>query len=261
MKYSTLCLFLCLLTALFSDASATTPPPAREFYQIKVYHLKTETQVQRVDSFLSMAYLPALHRAGIRKVGVFKPIQQDTADLKIYVLIPFRSLEQFEKLDAVLGKDQAFAKAGASYIDAVYNNAPYTRLESILLKAFRDQPVLQLPGFTGPKSERVYELRSYEGPTEKYYVNKVKMFNDGNEVGLFKRLGFNAVFYGEVISGGNMPNLMYMTTFKDRADRDAHWKTFSADAEWKTLSAMQEYKNNVSKNTQYFLRPVEYSDI
>ncbi len=217
--------------------------------------------MQRVDSFLSAAYLPALHRAGIPKVGVFKPIQQDTADLKIYVLIPFRSLEQFEKLPAVLEKDAVLAKAGASYIDAAYNDVPYTRLETILLKAFRDHPMLQLPNFTGPKSDRVYELRSYEGPTEKYYVNKVKMFNEGDEIGLFRRLGFNAVFYGEVIAGSSMPNLMYMTTFKDRADRDAHWKAFGADPEWKKLSALQEYKNNVSRNTQYFLRPVEYSDI
>ena len=87
------------------------------------------------------------------------------------------------------------------------------------------------------------------------------MFNEGGEIALFRRLGFNAVFYGEVIAGSSMPNLMYMTTFKDRADRDAHWKAFSADPEWKKLSAMQEYKNNVSRNTQYFLRPVEYSDI
>ncbi|MGN7721198.1 NIPSNAP family protein [Chitinophaga sp. 22620] len=260
MKYSTLCLFFCLLTGLFNHASAATPP-GREFYQIKIYHLKTELQVQRVDSFLSAAYLPALHRAGIPKVGVFKPIQQDTADLKIYLLIPFRSLEQFEKLPAVLEKDAVLAKAGASYIDAAYNDVPYTRLETILLKAFRDHPMLQLPNFTGPKSDRVYELRSYEGPTEKYYVNKVKMFNEGDEIGLFRRLGFNAVFYGEVIAGSSMPNLMYMTTFKDRADRDAHWKAFGADPEWKKLSALQEYKNNVSRNTQYFLRPVEYSDI
>ncbi|MBO9150809.1 NIPSNAP family protein [Chitinophaga sp. GCM10012297] len=261
MKHSTLVLFICLLSGVFSAASAHMPPPGREFYQIKIYHLKTERQIARVDSFLSAAYLPALHRAGIAKVGVFKPIQQDTADLKIYVLVPFRSLEQFEKLASVLDKDEAYAKAGASYINAAYNDMPYARLENILLKAFRDHPVMDMPKLTSPKNDRVYELRSYESPTEKYHANKVKMFNDGNEIGLFRRLGFNAVFYGQVIAGGSMPNLMYMTTFNDRADRDAHWKSFGGDAEWKKLSAMEEYKNNVSRNTQYFLRPVEYSDI
>ena len=75
------------------------------------------------------------------------------------------------------------------------------------------------------------------------------MFNKGNEIALFNRLGFNAVFYGEVLVGSKMPNLMYMTSFENRASRDAHWKAFSEDPEWKKLSAMSEYKNNVSKNT------------
>lgn len=254
MKSSTLSLCILMLFCSFSAF-------AGEFYQIRVYHLKTETQVARVDSFLSTALLPALHRAGIKQVGVFKPIEQDTADLRIYVLVPFRSLEQFEKLPAVLEEDVVYKKAGGNYINAEYNNTPYERQESILLKSFRDMPKLEAPALTGPKKDRVYELRSYEGPTEKYFVNKVKMFNDGDEIGIFRKLGFNAVFYGEVIAGSRMPNLMYMTTFKDQADRDARWKAFSADPGWKKLSAMQEYKNNVSKNEKFFLRPTEYSDI
>ncbi len=87
------------------------------------------------------------------------------------------------------------------------------------------------------------------------------MFNAGDEVGLFKRLGFNAVFYGEVIAGSTMPNLMYMTTFESQASRDEHWKAFGQDPQWKTLSAMPEYQHNVSKNVTLFFRPTSYSDI
>ncbi|WP_343703453.1 NIPSNAP family protein [Chitinophaga sp.] len=253
MKNSTLSLCLLLLCSFSSFAG--------EFYQVKIYHLKTEAQVARVDSFLSTAFLPALHRAGIRQVGVFKPIEQDTADLKVYVLIPFKSLEQFERLPAILEKDAAYKKTGSSYINSDYTDVPYARLESVLLKSFRDMPKMEAPKLTGPRKDRVYELRSYEGPTEKYFLNKVKMFNDGDEIGIFRKLGFNAVFYGEVIAGSRMPNLMYMTTFNDQADRDAHWKAFSADPDWKKLSGMQEYKNNVSRSDKFFLRPTEYSDI
>ncbi|RYE52355.1 MAG: NIPSNAP family containing protein, partial [Sphingobacteriales bacterium] len=77
----------------------------------------------------------------------------------------------------------------------------------------------------------------------------------------FKRLGFNAVFYGEVIAGSRMPNLMYLTTFENKTDRDAHWKAFGADAYWKELSAMPNYKNNVLKNDTKFFYPTDYSDI
>ena len=86
------------------------------------------------------------------------------------------------------------------------------------------------------------------------------MFNEGDEVGLFKRLNFNAIFYAEVVAGGKMPNLMYMTSFENMADRDAHWKSFGSDPAWKKLSAMPEYKNNVSHIDIMFLRPTDYSD-
>jgi hypothetical protein len=87
------------------------------------------------------------------------------------------------------------------------------------------------------------------------------MFNKGGEVTLFKRLGFNAIFYGEVIAGASMPNLMYMTSFENRKSRDEHWKAFVDDPEWKKLSARKEYQNNVSKIDITFLVPAAYSDL
>lgn len=233
----------------------------RQFYQIKIYHLKTAAQEASVDSFLQTAYLPALHRAGIQTVGVFKPVTADTAEIRIYVLVPFRNMEQFISLDKKLSSDKAYQQAGQSYLQAAYNDIPYSRLESVLLQAFSGMPMMTLPSLTAPQSERIYELRSYESPTEQYHVNKVKMFNEGDEIGIFQQLGFNAVFYGSVISGSKMPNLMYMTTFNNKADRDAHWKAFSADPGWKKLSAMQEYSHNVSRSEILFLRPTAYSDI
>ena len=223
---------LILLITFISVANAAD----RSFFQLKIYRLKTLQQEERVDKYLKDAYLPALHRAGIKSVGVFKPIKKDSLEQLVYVLIPFKSLDQFMKLDATIAKDKQYLQAGTDYIDAKHNNAPFQRMESILLQAFTDMPGLGTPKLTSPKSERVYELRSYEGHTEKIYVNKVKMFNKGGEIRLFDRLGFNAVFYGEVFSGSTMPNLMYMTTFNNMKERDEHWKAFVDDAEWKKLS-------------------------
>jgi len=92
-------------------------------------------------------------------------------------------------------------------------------------------------------------------------MNKIQMFNAGDEVGLFRRLGFNAVFYAEVISGPRMPNLMYMTTFENKASRDEHWNAFREDAQWKILSKEEQYQHNVSKIDIYFLHPTSYSDL
>lgn len=255
MKFSTF-----LLTALLLGCFQLMTKE-RQLYQIKIYHLKTTAQEARVDSFLQAAYLPALHRAGISTVGVFKPVAIDTADIRIYVLVPFRNMEQLLQLDKKLSADKAFHDSGRSYLDAAWNDIPYNRLESILLQAFPNAPVMTMPALSAPKTERVYELRSYESPTEQYHVNKVQMFNDGDEIGIFRQLGFNAVFYGAVLSGSRMPNLMYMTTFNNKADRDAHWKSFSADPAWKKLQAMPGYAHNVSKSEITFLRPTDYSDI
>ncbi len=243
--------------------NAFAKPSKREFYEIKIYTLKTKDQAARVENYLKDAYIPAMHRLGIKTVGVFKPVAADTASFGklIYVFTPLKSLDQLLTLPKQLNEDAEYLSAGKDYIDADYKNSPYSRFETIVLQAFTDAPMLNLPKLTGPKSDRVYELRSYEGHTEKIYRNKVKMFNAGGEVPLFASLNFNAVFYGEVIAGSHQPNLMYMTTFENKADRDEHWKAFGASPVWSKLKADPEYQNNVSKNTQFFLFPTEYSDL
>jgi len=247
-----------LLTACL--AFTATEQAARYYYQIKIYHLKTKAQEDRLDKYFKEALLPALHRAHIASVGVFKPVEQDTADKKIYVFIPFRTLGTLENIEKTLLADKQYLAAGKDYIEAPFNDAAYNRVETIVLKAFPKAPAPEKPMLKATKSDRVYELRSYESPTEKYYINKVKMFNDGGETVLFKRLNFNAVFYADVIAGSHMPNLMYMTTFENKADRDEHWQKFSNDSVWKALSLAPEYQHNVSKADIIFLHPTEYSD-
>jgi hypothetical protein len=230
------------------------------YYQIKVYHVKDKSQGLLVEEYLKDSYVPLLHRSGIKNVGVFKTLESDTADRRIYVFIPFKSLNEMESFDKKIWESGDLAPGSSHYNDAAYNTPPYTRIETIILNAFFKMPAPAVPKLTADKAERVYELRSYESATEKYYYNKVQMFNDGDEVGLFKRLGFNAVFYARVIAGSRMPNLMYMTTFNSKQDRDKHWDAFSNDAYWKSLSSKPEYQNNVSKADIIFLHPTAYSD-
>lgn len=234
---------------------------SREHYQLTVYHFSSASQEAALDRYLQNAWLPALHESGIRNIGVFKPISKDTAsDKRIYVVTPLSKLSQLTKLPSLLGKNSTYQANAAEYLNAPYNAPPYQRMEVILLKAFSMAPQMQLPQLKGPREERVYELRSYESATEKIFRNKVHMFNEGDEIGLFKKLNFNAVFYSEVVSGPRMPNLMYMTSFENKADRDAHWKAFGESPEWKKLSSMPEYQHNVSHIDIYFLRPTAYSD-
>ena len=254
----TIVVIVCMMHLLVSSVNAA---PARQFYHLLIYHVKDNTQEKSTDKFLAEAWLPALHRAGLKQVGVFKTLNIDTAaDKKIYVLTAYQSLAQFHKISKLLGADQELNVKGAAYADAKYDAPPFIRKEVILMEAFAGMPIWKAPVFTTPRSERIYELRSYESATEKLYQNKVHMFNEGNEMKIFERIGAQPVFYGEVLAGSRMPNLMYMTTYSDKKSRDEHWKIFGNDPEWKRLSALPEYQHNMQKAEVIFLTPTEYSD-
>ena len=250
-----------LILMAFIAFSFSTMAASRDYYQIQVFRLTGKTQEGKLDNYLKNAYLPALHRAGIQKVGVFKPIESDTTSGKrVYVWMSFKSLDHFAKTQDVLENDKAFQTQGSDFLGAPFDQKPYIRKESILLKAFQDAPNFTIPSYSTTPSQRIYELRSYEAPTDKLFRQKVKMFNEGGEIKLFKSLEFNALFNAEVISGSTMPNLMYMTTFADMAAHDAHWKSFGTHPDWKKLSSLDEYKNTVSKAVITLLHPTDYSD-
>src|SRR5690606_20710859 len=182
----------------------------RAIYQIKTYLTNSEYQLKTTENFLKDAYLPTLKRTVITSIDVFKPKTIDSDSIKkVMVLIPFASLQEFSNLDSELSKDATFQTAGATYLKAPYTNKPYLRIESILMEAFNGRTSLTPSLLSNPREDRVYELRSYESHTEAISKNKIDMFHDG-EFELFDNLDFNAVFYGEVISGPKMPNLMYM---------------------------------------------------
>ena len=250
------------ILALFFLLVTKANPPEQEYYEIRIYELSNADQEKRMDAYLKDAFLPALHRSGNRKIGVFKPIGNDTAAIrKIYLLIPYKSLNELVAIDSKLEKDKSFIEAGSDYINTAHDKPAYARFSKIILKAFTGHPRLTEPKLTGARNNRVYELRSYEGATEKLYRKKVDMFNKGNEIAIFDDLKFNHIFYGEVLAGTAMPNLMYMTSFDNMESRDEHWKAFGTHPDWKKLSSDKQYDNTVSHMDITFLYPADYSDL
>lgn len=253
--------FFLLTTFLLLSQFAYSGKNTGEFYQIKIYHLKSDEQLQMVDVYLQNAYLPALHRIGIKSIGVFKPVANDTAASKsIYVLIPFSSSDEWVKIDRILAYDATYKTAAKSFLEAASDHPPYDRIESILLEAFSGQPKMVVP--PSKNAGRVFELRSYESPTEHLHEKKVAMFNSGGEIPIFNRLGFNPVFYARVISGSRMPNFMYMPIFESVESRNAQWKVFGDDAAWKDISTRPENENKVSVShiDSILMHSAEYSD-
>jgi hypothetical protein len=254
--------FLLALLAFAAIAQAqSSKVKGKNFFELKVYEYKTAAQEAVIDEFLSTAYIPYLHSKGIQRIGVFTGRANDTSKVKkLYVLVPYKSLNEIPSINKAMYADKMVAEKGKAYLEATSEAPAYDRIITYLMEGFRLAPGLLLPKLNSSVEDKVYELRSYESASEKKYWKKVEMFNEGGEIDIFSRLNFNPVFYAEVISGPTTPNLMYMTSFENMKDRDAHWVSFRDDPQWKTLSAMKEYEKTVSKNVTLFLKAKPYSE-
>lgn len=249
--------FFCLIMQSILSSSQNS-----EYYEIRCYQLSSNAQVDMMDAYLKKAFIPAVHRVGIKHVGVFKEVGIDTAaDKKMFVLMPSVTVAGLPSMAYDAYQDPMNQKKGKDFWMASHDQAPYDRLDITILQSFEYMSKMHVPSFKTDDSEQIFELRSYEGATERLYRQKVKMFNQGGEMDLFKDLDFNSIFYGEVLVGSQMPNLMYMTSFKDMADRDQHWDAFRVAPAWMDLKDQEEYKNTVSKIHIYLLHPTKYSDL
>ncbi|TRZ83403.1 MAG: NIPSNAP family containing protein [Sediminibacterium sp.] len=265
----------CLLSSLIIFATASTATtsnfekaisiskndPARDYYLIQIYHCSTAKQITNIDAFLKNTFLPYMHENGIKKVGVFAPVDNDTAtDKKLYLWVPFKNIQKLDKLDQKIEALDPMGNAAIIHLESTDNSLPYTRIEKIITRAFKFQPEYVTKSSLTKSSNRIYEYRSYESPTEDMHLRKVHMFNEGGEVTLFESLNFNAIFYSKVIAGSNMPNLIYMTSFNNMEDRNAHWKSFVEAPLWKKISVAPEYLNSVNRNETVLMSARDYAD-
>jgi hypothetical protein len=230
----------------------------QQWYELRTYIFTSDAQRELTGVYLEQAALPALNRAGIGNVGVFSEWQPQGMG-RMFLLIPFDSIESFAAIDRKLSQDSVYLKAGEAYLSAPAANPAYERIESGLLKSFSNMPLMEVP----EKKERLFELRCYESPSEAAGQKKIEMFNEAGEIDVFKKIGARPVFFGETIIGERRPNLIYMLCFDNMEAHDARWKAFGSDSAWKKISAMPEYSDArlISKITRTFLTPTGYSQV
>ena len=234
---------------------------SQEFYELREYTFKNRDQQKLVEAFYKDAAIPAFNRLGIKPVGVFREQilkeQSPEGQPKLYVLIPYKTADQFTQVLEKLGKDVAYKKAGAAYLTAPATAPAYERIQSSLMKAFAYMPKLEVP----EKKQRMFELRRYESHSETAGKKKIEMFNEGGELAIFRRVGLDPVFFGETIIGEKLPNLTYMITFDDMAEHDRNWKLFGEDPEWNRIKDLPEYADTVSNISRTYLEPTDFSQI
>lgn len=235
--------------------------PAREYYQIRRYSLMSGPQLKLTENYLASALIPALTRMGLDRVGTFKvDIGPETPTY--YVLIPAKDSAALAELDLHLAQDEEFLKAADPFWSAPATSPAFQRVEYSLLAAFEGWPRLTPPPGSAAKAKRIFQLRTYESPSYKDHIVKVKMFHSG-EFDLFAKAGFHMVFFGDTLVGSRLPSLTYMVSFTDSDELDAKWDLFRNDPEWKKLSADPRfaYEPIVSNITNLILSPLDCSQI
>jgi hypothetical protein len=235
---------------------------APDLFVWRQYSLRTGTQPRRLADFLQNAAIPALNRAGHTPIGVFEVVT-GLPTPTVFVMTPCRSMESVVSMEAALDKDEAFTAAAAAYTDAPPADAAYVRQEVALLGAFPKFPHVEVPKATATRGPRLFELRTYESPSEKAHRAKVKMFSDMGEIEIFRRAGLTPVFFSRTLVGPRMPNLVYMLVHDNMAGREKSWDAFRNDPEWKKLSATPGFTDPeiVSNITTVLLRPASYSQV
>lgn len=251
----------CLLGAA-SEARAAEKP-RQEFYELRTYRVANAEKQAIVSDYLKNALVPALNRMGVERVGVFKVMadaEAEEQDLSIFVLIAYPNLEMFAAVNPTLAACSEYQKAAAALHALTKKDPGYTRIESRLMKAFADMPVMELPQETFDLAERMFELRIYESHDDLKARLKVAMFNDG-EIDVMRDVKMAPVFYGETLVGQDVPNLIYMLSASDMESHEAHWKAFLGHPEWDRMKKIPKYKDTVSKITKVYLVPTDYSQI
>lgn len=247
--------------AAASAGLAAVPASAAQqnaFYELRYYHMRTGSQMQRTSEFLGKHFVPAAERLGIGPMGFFGAVIGEGSPF-ILSLTSYPSAAAFAGSMERLESDKEFQRAFDEYNSMT--ELSYIRMENSLLRAFDSVPAMAVPG-AGTRAARIFELRTYESNNAKAAQRKIRMFNEG-EAGIFQRLGMAPVFFGETMVGRNLPNLTYMLSFESMAARDKLWGAFGADAEWQKLRAQPGYADAeiVSNISNAILRPLEFSPI
>jgi hypothetical protein len=111
-------------------------------------------------------------------------------------------------------------------------------------------------------SGRLLELRTYyamPGKLEDIH----KRFRD-HTMQIFAKHGMTVVgFWGPVYKkDGSEDRLVYMLSFKDRAERDAKWKEFGSDPEWQKVSKESEVNGKLLEKVEsVFLYDTDYAPV
>lgn len=226
-----------------------------QIYELRVYELDFFRPAEVLHTYLEKALIPGLNRQGVKHVGAFEEAG-DALPKKLYLLIAYDNMGAYGTVTDALRNDSSYLSAAKPYFEAPEEKIAYNRYQSSFIRSVSGFPDLVKPA----EDSELFELRIYESHNEDALRRKVKMFND-SEFDIFKDVGLPMVFFGENISGDQMPCLTYLLAFKDKVHHTEAWSKFGPHPEWQRITKLEEYTNSMNDITRVFLKPLPYSQL
>ena len=232
----------------------------RCYYEHIIYRVVSNARTPALLDFLETAAVPAWNRQGIAPVGVFTTVFG--ADMAaVHVLLPHPTLESVGASRDRSLADTAFIEAGAATLESGESDPAFVRMESSLMVAFPSMPTLELPANNLERKTRIFELRTYESPSLRTHKKKIEMFDQAGEIELFREIGLRPVMFSESLIGPRLPNLVYLLTFENMAERDEAWERFKVDPRWVALRDDPQFAGLVSIISDVIFSPASASQI
>lgn len=252
-------------TALTATSSVrgNESPQKREFVELRTYTVKDDAKRDLLVETLDKALIPALNAQDAKPVGVFR-LRNEVEKFeekfrnRVFVVIPHKTLDSYVSLTSKLLADKNYRKNAAAIFSSDSKDPVYLNCETQLLYDFETAPVLETPDLG---KDRVFQMRLYRSCNIDRNAAKIHMFDHGGELGAFREIGLNPIFFGEALSGRMMPNLTYMIGCENQEKHDAAWQAFRSHPTWERIKDLPEYADTATEIDRVLLIPSPGSQI
>ena len=229
--------------------------PAKQFLEVRKYTVKDAEKRTKLIEILEKALIPALNRQGLRPVGVLVPKAEGNETryaLNVFVIVPHKTVDSFINVNAKLLADMEYRRTAAPIFNTTSKDPVYTDCETSLLQGFPTMPGLETPRLG---ATRVYQMRLYRSFNIERNDAKIKMFDQGGELPLFREVGMNPIFFGNIIAGTRMPAFIYMLGFASAEKQAEAWRTFIGHPKWAAMKDLPEYADTATEIDNITLLP------
>jgi len=249
--------------ATFSSVSAQETPAKYEYFEVRKQTVRPE-KLQRLIDYANEVMIPGLKRIGIAPFGYMIDDPQlsrsENTELRdVYAFIQYRSMDECMGLRARFAQEtDLIAKYQESRQGTSSQNPNFLSMDRTLLRFFDSVPRFEVPT---QAADRVFELRIYRSFDSERNTAKIKMFEEGGEIDIFRKCGINPVFFGNAVFGTFLPNITYMTGYENAAALTKAWDTFRAHPDWLKLKDDPAYADTATEIKRICLRPLPGSQI